>query len=492
MHKLFTLLCLVSALVLSSAAKAEIFVATYFANSILVYDNFDAGLGVTPKRQISGPSTRLNVPSSVVVYTGSEPGSETEIFVCNAGSREIAVFPVNADGDVEPSRIIRPATNDCWDLAISQDEIYTGYNSGVIETFSIEDSGDFVQERRTIALPPEVASILGLDVHNGELYALLKIRNVVEEEVWVFDTNANGPAADLINRRVTGDPALTSAWTIDVAGDEIFVGVDSQDLEGLVVYDIDINAASVPIRTLSIPGAQVEGIMVNDKYVYVSDNRLSASIHQYDVRSGGNVQSKRAIVQADAQDPLNNIRDIFVTRNLDSDNPVFGLSLEEPLDGMTHSGVGNLRGWSLATEGIEKIEIYVDGVFYQDAPYGGARADVAGAFPTVSNGLYSGFSLAFNYSALETGEHSITARALSKNGGVRQASSTFEVVRPGQEFIADPTALDLGEAACSIDGQRIILDNMLIEGDEWDAIMKWRPAEQGFEVETYIFNNSQI
>ena len=31
-------------------------------------------------------------------------------------------------------------------------------------------------------------------------------------------------------------------------------------------------------------------------------------------------------------------------------------------DGQAHTGVGNLRGWAVASEGITKVEILIDGV----------------------------------------------------------------------------------------------------------------------------------
>ena len=67
----------------------------------------------------------------------------------------------------------------------------------------------------------------------------------------------------------------------------------------------------------------------------------------------------------------------------DSDS-IFRVKLEEPVLNEIHTGVGNLRGWAIA-DGIAKIEIYVDGVYAFDAPYGGERGDVAGAFPDVDS-----------------------------------------------------------------------------------------------------------
>ena len=42
--------------------------------------------------------------------------------------------------------------------------------------------------------------------------------------------------------------------------------------------------------------------------------------------------------------------------------------------------MGNLRGWSVASSGITKIEIYIDGVFLDDAPYGSSRGDIEQSF----------------------------------------------------------------------------------------------------------------
>ena len=52
---------------------------------------------------------------------------------------------------------------------------------------------------------------------------------------------------------------------------------------------------------------------------------------------------------------------------------VFRAALEEPVSLETHTGVGNLRGWAVSSDGIAKVEIYIDGVYAFDAPYGGSR-----------------------------------------------------------------------------------------------------------------------
>ena len=480
-------------------ASAEMFVTNSLGDQILVYNNGDAGIGVAPKRVIEGGSTLLDKPVSIYVYTAAASGSPSEIFVCNSNSGQITVYPIDAEGDAAPTRTLLMAETPCDDLVVYQDELFTGDEDGIF-AYPYDQDGLALDASRSITFGPDFSEIRSLDARNGELFALIAVDNAEEEQIWVFDIDASGVADDIVKRKLTNDPAISFAFSMAVTDDEIYVGSDNpqfappnQDPETIiVVYDIDINGASLPIRTLNEPNISIYGISVTDGSLYITD-QAQDSILVFDSRSGGSVEAKRAIATAGGNDPLTSPSDVFVTPDADPVDAVFELLLEEPINGETHSGVGNLRGWSVASDGIEKVELYIDGVFYQDAPYGGVRGDVGGAYPTVNNGLYSGFSLAYNYSALDTGEHTIMARAHTKSGRVRESSSTFEVTKPGQEFIVDPNGVDVSGAACSINDQNIILKNISIDGGgPWDAIMKWRRAEQGFEVEQYIFDNNSI
>ena len=167
----------------------------------------------------------------------------------------------------------------------------------------------------------------------------------------------------------------------------------------------------------------------------------------------------------------------------DPSDSVFRLALEEPVNGEIHSGVGNLRGWAVASSGITKVEIFVDGVYEFDAPYGAARGDVGGAFPDVENATNSGYSLSYAYSLLSAGEHTITAVAHSESGATKEQSNTFTVVKfRSSDYITDPNAVDLNEASCSLEGDEIEVIDSMIDGLIYDLKLKWRTAEQGFEI----------
>ena len=166
-----------------------------------------------------------------------------------------------------------------------------------------------------------------------------------------------------------------------------------------------------------------------------------------------------------------------------AEDSTFRVALEEPVNGEIHSGVGNLRGWAVASSGITKVEILVDGAYAFDAPYGASRADVGGAFPDVEDSTNSGYSLAYAYSLLSAGEHSITAVAHSELGNTTQITNTFNVVKfATSDYIADPDAVELNSASCSVKDDEILLIDSLVDGAIYDITLKWRTAEQGFEI----------
>ncbi len=158
------------------------------------------------------------------------------------------------------------------------------------------------------------------------------------------------------------------------------------------------------------------------------------------------------------------------------------VSLEEPVDNLVHGGIGNLRGWAVATTGVVKVEIYIDGEYMFDAPFGGDRTDVGGQFPDFPDAEQSGFSLAYGYSNLSTGTHTITARAFDKLGDFKDSSSTFSIVSFHKDFIPSTDTIETGQAVMTSGGDEILLKNVTIDGHPYDLTLKWRTAEQGFEI----------
>jgi hypothetical protein len=165
-----------------------------------------------------------------------------------------------------------------------------------------------------------------------------------------------------------------------------------------------------------------------------------------------------------------------------STGKTFRVLLEEPVIKSVYSGIGNLRGWAVASDGIEKIEIWIDGAYAFDVPYGGARVDVGNAFPEIVGASDSGFALAWNYNNMSIGAHTITARAYDENGQSGDSTSEFTVARFEKPFLQADDQVSLADAQCSLSGSQISLQDALLDGKIYDILLDWRTATQGFEI----------
>ncbi len=159
------------------------------------------------------------------------------------------------------------------------------------------------------------------------------------------------------------------------------------------------------------------------------------------------------------------------------------ISLEEPAPQSVNSGIANLRGWAIGLALIEKVELFIDGQYITDVPSGGARADVAAAFPNHPGSDLSGFSMAFSYSDLSEGSHTAVIKAHDVNGLSQNTSTIFNVERLSSGFIADPNAVSLQQAVSTIEGEDIVVSNLDANGVDYDVRLRWRVATQQFEIE---------
>jgi hypothetical protein len=117
-----------------------------------------------------------------------------------------------------------------------------------------------------------------------------------------------------------------------------------------------------------------------------------------------------------------------------------------------------------------------------DAPYGGQRADVGNANPDFPDADNSGYALAWNYSNMSPGGHTITARAYNKNGQYKERTSSFTVTRFDNAFIGANETVNLDAAQCDASDAQIWLQNATIAETLYDIRLEWRTATQGFEI----------
>ena len=85
--------------------NGDLYIANDIGQSVLVFANVAKLNGnVAPARVIHGPSTRLRNPTGVALDLKND-----EVWVSNLGNSSATVYPLMADGDASPLRVIRSA-----------------------------------------------------------------------------------------------------------------------------------------------------------------------------------------------------------------------------------------------------------------------------------------------------------------------------------------------------------------------------------------------
>lgn len=163
-------------------------------------------------------------------------------------------------------------------------------------------------------------------------------------------------------------------------------------------------------------------------------------------------------------------------------SPVQRISLEEPVNGSIVSGIANVRGWAISTAGVDRVELYVNGQYAFEIPYGGARGDVAGAFPDVPDADKSGFGLTYSYQLLGPGEHTMTARLVADDGSFTESVSTFTVVDFGVGFMAESPTVAGAASTVQANGDIVVSPVRLGNGQSYSVTLRWQTASQGFQI----------
>jgi hypothetical protein len=182
---------------------------------------------------------------------------------------------------------------------------------------------------------------------------------------------------------------------------------------------------------------------------------------------------------------------LTITITAQASHEDFIVRLEEPVNGKAHSGIGNLRGWAISPDEINRVEIYIDGEYMYDAPFGGERLDVGEQYPEVVNSENSGFSLAFGYSNLglvldfpnrSTAAHWIKARAYNELGEYKESTSSFSIRTFHKDFIHKSERVDATHADFGVFGDEILIESIWVGEKCYVLNLKWRTEEQGFEI----------
>jgi N-acetylmuramoyl-L-alanine amidase len=80
------------------------------------------------------------------------------------------------------------------------------------------------------------------------------------------------------------------------------------------------------------------------------------------------------------------------------------------------SGAFPVSGWAADTDGISRIEVLIDNLIVQGAVFGDPRPDVGETFPDFPAARFSGWIANIDSTRYQNGIHTMTIRAIDKNG----------------------------------------------------------------------------
>jgi 6-phosphogluconolactonase (cycloisomerase 2 family) len=275
--------------------NGDLYVANDIGGSVLVFSNAAKAQGnVAPVRVIKGPKTKLRNPTGVFLDLKHQ-----EVWVSNLGSASAAAFPLMANGDVAPLRMIRSAPEGTKSLNFGRTASVT-YDQNR-EQFLVPNCVNHPQiaafTRLSTENTPYVRSIegqkslLGRTMHDlayDPVHDEIVVTSPLAQAILVFRGSANGEEAPIrvIQGPHTGIYGLgaTGKVGIDATNGDIYLPTPAQDIR---VWPHTANGDVPPSRIIAGPDTQIDNGRQNTGGGNVPAVRVDAVHNLLLIPSGG-------------------------------------------------------------------------------------------------------------------------------------------------------------------------------------------------------------
>jgi YVTN family beta-propeller protein len=173
------------------------------------------------------------------------------------------------------------------------------------------------------------------------------------------------------------------------------------------------------------------------------------------------------------------------------------VTLENPPDQKTASGIGVVSGWAVSADSgatISSVKQRIDKTVTNSVPCCSDRADVAQAFPNQSAALQSGFGALYNFNLLPTGSHTIGVEVKDSTDVSVAVDNQVTIVKLGGFESIDN--FDLSGAEISLQGQTLVLDKVKVTDKATQAVQEvsahyaWQESCQCFVAQDVCGNGS--
>jgi YVTN family beta-propeller protein len=182
-----------------------------------------------------------------------------------------------------------------------------------------------------------------------------------------------------------------------------------------------------------------------------------------------------------------------------SDAPIT-VTLENPPDQKTASGIGMVSGWAVSSNSgatINSVQLTIDNDAQQsnNIPCCSERADVASAFPDQKpQSLNSGFGSLINFNLLRSGSHTFDVKVQDSNDASAHVTNTVTTVKLGNSEVLDQ--FDLSGASVSLQGETLVLDKVQVRDKATQQVQEifanyaWQESCQCFVAQSACGNGS--
>jgi len=259
----------------------ELYVSNLNNNSIEVFAR-DADGDIDPSRVLMGNATALHFPRGIAIDSINH-----EMYVANSGTNAITVYYTTASGNTAP---IRTIAGDSTTILFPQSVIVDNINNEIFISSSIQDSimvfnrtdsGNVAPKRIISGLSTTLAGPIGLSIANNELF----VGNYDSDSILVFPRTANGDVTPI--RTISGSATTLNAPTglfVDTVNDEITVanwGGDSILVFDRLLDDGDVIPKNSITGVVSTTLNKPQGIFVdtvNDDIIVGNDGGKSVLV----------------------------------------------------------------------------------------------------------------------------------------------------------------------------------------------------------------------